>query len=93
MSKTKHGPRYESLGTLGDSRANVTLGTRYLGEMVRRYGATEEALRGHNRGPARARDHRSRDRYAESVALSALLYLAAARMVHGPASSSSTFEP
>lgn len=67
--------RYENLGSLGDARYSVAIGARYLGDMVRRYGPTAEALRGYNRGPDAARQHRPFDRYAEGVALATLAYL------------------
>mgnify|MGYP001571949719 CR=1 FL=1 len=59
---------YASLGTLAEPGANVRIGLAYLKDQVARYGVTPTALRGYNRGEARAKDYRPHDVYAEDVA-------------------------
>jgi soluble lytic murein transglycosylase len=58
---------YTALGSLGDPRVNVRLGTTYLRWQIDRYGLNPTALRAYNRNPDNAREHRPADRYAEEV--------------------------
>ena len=58
---------YTALGTLGDPRLNVRLGTTYLRWQIDRYGLNPTALRAYNRNPNNAKEHRPLDRYAEEV--------------------------
>jgi len=60
---------YRALGSLGDPAFNLRVGIAYLGEQVKRYGLNAIALRAYNRSPARAREHRPEDRYAEEIGL------------------------
>lgn len=64
------GGGYASLGTLGDPKANVTIGLAYLAELRDAFGEmSATTLRAYNRGPSRARERRPDDRYAEAVSL------------------------
>jgi soluble lytic murein transglycosylase-like protein len=76
--KKRHGAPecrvYSSLGTLGDSRQNIIIGTRILADTVRAYGPTPEAFRAYNRGNSRALAHWPKDRYAEMVSASIVRY-------------------
>lgn len=70
VSKNTDGSsRYSSLGSLADPKVNVRYGIEYLRWQIERLGMTPTALRAYNRGPARARESRPTDRYAEDVAL------------------------
>lgn len=63
-------PNKVGLGTLGDPKANVTIGLAYLARMRDAFGEMgPAALRAYNRGPARAREVWPEDRYAERVAM------------------------
>ena len=58
---------YASLGSLGDPKFNIRIGTTYLRWQINRYGFNATALRAYNRNPDRALEHRPADRYAEDV--------------------------
>jgi soluble lytic murein transglycosylase-like protein len=58
---------YTALGSLGDAKFNVRVGTTYLRWQIDRYGLNATALRAYNRNPDHAKEHRPWDRYAEEV--------------------------
>jgi hypothetical protein len=60
---------YASLGSLADPGFNVRVGAEYLRWQIDRYGQNALAMRGYNRTPDEATEHRPLDRYAEDVSL------------------------
>jgi soluble lytic murein transglycosylase len=71
-------PSKGSLGTLGVPKYNLRIGIRFLKDRVDEFGGVNEvALRGYNRGPMTAREHRPNDRYAEEVALKYMMFVTA----------------
>ena len=57
------------LGTLGDAKANVTIGLAYLAQMRDEFGPGPAMLRAFNRGPGKALERRPHDQYAERVSM------------------------
>ncbi len=58
---------YSDLGSLGDARLNLEIGTAFLAERIQKFGDIPTGLRAFNRGDAQAKEHRPLDRYAEGV--------------------------
>jgi soluble lytic murein transglycosylase-like protein len=59
---------YASLGSLGDTEFNLTVGAAFLAERIKKFGDVPTGLQGYNRGDAKARENRPHDDYAKAVA-------------------------
>lgn len=71
-------PSKGNLGTLGVPKFNLRIGIRFLKDRVDEFGGVNEtALRGYNRGPSTAREHRPGDRYAEDIAFKYMMLVTA----------------
>lgn len=71
-------PKGKELGTLAVPKYNLRIGIRFLKDRMDEFGGvTEIALRGYNRGPMTAREHRPADRYAEDIALKYMMLVTA----------------